>query len=387
LAVAIAGFGIWQIHNALPSEGYWTKQLIGLGIALFAFVIIAFTDYRRIIELAPFFYGFGLFLLFLVLTPLGVEVNGQTAWLKLPIVGQFQPSEFVKIPTVLMLAKYFGSRRNTTLTFKEMIIGGLILGGPVGLIMLEPDAGQAMTYFPILAAVMFLSAIKIRYVIIALVVAAVFIPTAYIVGVREFWGLEFRVSPAVLIPRPETEFVVEEALTLIRDTSRPRIADIGTGSGNIAISLAYERPDMQVIATDVSIPALAVALDNARRHGVVDRVEFVRASYLAGVDGEFDLIAANPPYVRDRDKPALGRPVRHEPEVALFGGDSGLRDIAGVLDTAAVKLRPQAWLVMEFGFGQEEEVAGLVAERPALRLVRCRADLQGLARTAIVQKS
>lgn len=184
LAIAIASFGIWQIHNALPSEGYWTKQIIGLGIALFAFAVIAFSDYRRIIELAPFFYGFGLFLLFLVLTPLGVEVNGQQAWLKLPVVGQFQPSEFVKIPTVLMLAKYFGPRRNTTLSLKEMLIGGLILGGPVGLIMLEPDAGQAITYFPILAAMMFLSAIKIRYVVIALAAAAVFVPTAYIVGVK-----------------------------------------------------------------------------------------------------------------------------------------------------------------------------------------------------------
>jgi cell division protein FtsW (lipid II flippase) len=111
LAVAIACFGIWQIHNALPTESYWTKQIIGLCIALVAFLVIAFSDYRRIIELAPFFYGFGLLLLALVITPLGVEVNGQQAWLKLPVVGQFQPSEFVKIPTVLMLAKYFGGRK------------------------------------------------------------------------------------------------------------------------------------------------------------------------------------------------------------------------------------------------------------------------------------
>jgi len=184
VAVAIAGFGIWQIHNALPSEGYWSKQVVGLGIALFAFVIIAFSDYRRIIELAPFFYGFGLVLLFLVLTPLGVEVNGQQAWLKLPLVGQFQPSEFVKIPTVLMLAKYFGGRRSGVLSLKEVMIGCAILAGPVGLIMLEPDAGQAMTYLPILGAVFFLSAVKIRYVVLALVVAVVFIPTAYVVGVK-----------------------------------------------------------------------------------------------------------------------------------------------------------------------------------------------------------
>jgi rod shape determining protein RodA len=184
LAVAIASFGIWQIHNALPSETYWTKQIIGLVIALAAFAFIAMTDYRRIIDYAPIFYGFGLVLLLLVITPLGVEVNGQKAWLKLPVIGQFQPSEFVKIPTVLMMAKYFGSRRAGVLTFREMVVGGLILGGPVGLIMLEPDAGQAITYFPLLAAVLFLSAIKIRYVVIALAAAAIFIPSAYILGVK-----------------------------------------------------------------------------------------------------------------------------------------------------------------------------------------------------------
>lgn len=184
LAISIASFGIWQIHNALPSESYWSKQIIGLCIAVVAFVVVAFSDYRRIIDAAPMFYGFGLLLLFLVLTPLGVEVNGQQAWLKLPIVGQFQPSEFVKIPTVLMLAKYFGARRSGELSFKEILVGCAILAGPVGLIMLEPDAGQAMTYFPILAAVLFLSAIRIRYVVLALAAAAVFIPASYYVGVQ-----------------------------------------------------------------------------------------------------------------------------------------------------------------------------------------------------------
>jgi rod shape determining protein RodA len=184
LAIAIACFGVWQIHNALPSETYWSKQIIGLFIALVAFAVVAFSDYRRIIDAAPVFYGFGLLLLFLVLTPLGVEVNGQQAWLKLPVVGQFQPSEFVKIPTVLMLAKYFGGRKTGSLSFREIIIGVAILAGPVVLIMLEPDAGQTITYFPLLAAVLFLSAVRIRYVVIALVAAAIFIPAAYIVGVK-----------------------------------------------------------------------------------------------------------------------------------------------------------------------------------------------------------
>ena len=211
-------------------------------------------------------------------------------------------------------------------------------------------------------------------------------PTAYIVGVREFWGHAFRVSPDVLIPRPETEFIVEEALPLLRAVEKPRIADIGTGSGILAISLACEVADASVVATDISASALAVARQNAVSHGVDCRILFVRTSYLDGVSGPFDLIVANPPYVRDRDKPALSRDVRHEPDVALFGGEDGLRHVTGVLDTAADKLKPRGWFLMEFGYGQEDDVRALVAERPALRLDRIRHDLQGIARTAIMQR-
>lgn len=211
-------------------------------------------------------------------------------------------------------------------------------------------------------------------------------PTAYIVGVREFWGHDFRVSPDVLIPRPETEFIVEEALPLLRAVKKPRIADIGTGSGILAISLAREVADASVVATDISASALAVAGHNAVSHGVDCRILFVRTSYLDGVSGPFDVIVSNPPYVRDRDKPALSRDVRHEPDVALFGGEDGLRHVAGVLDTAADKLKPGGWFLMEFGYGQEDDVGALVAERPALRLDRIRHDLQGIARTAIMQR-
>ncbi len=185
LAVMIVVFGVWQIYNAQPTETYWSKQVIGLFIALTALIVISMTDYRRVVDAAPVFYVIGLVLLALILVPgLGVKVNGQTAWLKLPLIGQFQPSEFVKIPTVLMLAKYFGGRKTGSLKFKQVLIGVLILAAPVGLIMLEPDAGQAMTYFPILAVILFLSAVKVRYVVLTIAAGLILMPLAYYVGVQ-----------------------------------------------------------------------------------------------------------------------------------------------------------------------------------------------------------
>jgi release factor glutamine methyltransferase len=212
-------------------------------------------------------------------------------------------------------------------------------------------------------------------------------PSAYIVGVREFWGLDFLVTPDVLIPRPETEFIVEEALPLVRAHASPRVADVGTGSGCIAISIAHETPACHVVATDLSANALGVARQNAERHAVTSRVEFVNTSYLDGVDGPFDVIVANPPYVRDGDKPALSRDVRHEPDVALFGGSDGLRDIGGVLRTVQAKLTPGGWFLMEFGYGQEDDVREIIAaSAPGLRLDRIRHDLQEIPRTAIMQR-
>jgi release factor glutamine methyltransferase len=211
-------------------------------------------------------------------------------------------------------------------------------------------------------------------------------PSAYIVGVREFWGHDFRVSPDVLIPRPETEFIVEEALPLLRVGEKPRIADIGTGSGILAVTLAREVVQASVVATDISAGALAIAGQNAMSHGVDRRILFVQTSYLEGVSGPFDVIVSNPPYVRDRDKAALSRDVRHEPDVALFGGEDGLRHVAGVLDTAVEKLKSGGWFLMEFGYGQEDDVRALIVQRPGLRLDRIREDLQGIPRTAIMQR-
>jgi rod shape determining protein RodA len=185
LAIGIVLFGTIQIRNAQPTEPYWVKQLIGLAIGLVAMLAIAFTDYRRLLNLAPAFYIFGLILLVIVLVPgIGLKINGQRAWIKVPGIGQFQPSEFVKVTTAMMLARYFGKNRMQVLNVKEMIVGGLILAVPCGLILLEPDVGSVLTYLPILAVVLFLSAIRLRLVIASAILAVALIPAAYVIGVK-----------------------------------------------------------------------------------------------------------------------------------------------------------------------------------------------------------
>ncbi|HKY30501.1 MAG TPA: FtsW/RodA/SpoVE family cell cycle protein [Pyrinomonadaceae bacterium] len=185
LAIGIVCFGTIQIRYAQPLEPYWVKQLIGLGIGLVAMLLVAFTDYRKLLNIAPAFYIFGIVLLILVLIPgIGLKINGQRAWIKVPGIGQFQPSEFVKVTTAMMLARYFGRHRLQVLTVKEMVIGGLILALPIVLILLEPDVGSVLTYLPILFVVLFLSAIRIRLVVAALVLAVVTLPFSYWVGVK-----------------------------------------------------------------------------------------------------------------------------------------------------------------------------------------------------------
>src|SRR6187431_1353578 len=183
MAIGIVCFGTSKIVTSKPTEPYWIKQLIGLGIAVVAMLLIAFSDYRKLINIAPAFYVFGLLLLMLVLIPgIGLKINGQRAWIKVPGIGQFQPSEFVKVTTAMMLARYFGKNRVHVLSLKEMIVGGLILALPIGLILLEPDVGSVLTYLPILGVVLFLSAIRMRLVIASVVIAVVMLPVAYWVG-------------------------------------------------------------------------------------------------------------------------------------------------------------------------------------------------------------
>ncbi len=214
-------------------------------------------------------------------------------------------------------------------------------------------------------------------------------PVAYITGFREFWGREFAVSPAVLIPRPETEFIIEQSLARLGDRQDVRrIADVGTGSGCIAITLACELPWSHVIGTDISGPALRLAQQNARRHGVTSRVHLVETSLLDGTRGPFDLIVANLPYVPASHKPSLSADVRdHEPERALFDrADDGLDIVRRLLAQAPSRLSDEGLLLAEFGFGQGHGVLAALASAPELELVEILRDLQGHERTLVARR-
>jgi release factor glutamine methyltransferase len=212
-------------------------------------------------------------------------------------------------------------------------------------------------------------------------------PVSYILGTREFWGLPFEVGPDVLIPRQETEFIVEETLALVGKDSHPVIVDVGTGSGCIGIALAWEIPGARVIASDVSTHALDVARRNASRHNVSDRITFVETSFLDGIEEGVDIIVSNPPYVPSVSKRGLTPEVReYEPSVALFGGEDGLDGLRSVLEGAAAKLAPGGHLVMEFGCGQDDGVTNLVRAVDGLDVVKIRHDLQDIPRTVVCRK-
>ncbi|PYR49281.1 MAG: peptide chain release factor N(5)-glutamine methyltransferase [Acidobacteria bacterium] len=213
-------------------------------------------------------------------------------------------------------------------------------------------------------------------------------PLAYIVGSRQFWGLEFEVTPAVLIPRPSTELIVEAIRDLFPDRSAPlTVADICTGCGCVAVAIAHDRPAATVMATDISREALEVARRNAARHGVSGRVTLRHGDLLDGIDRQLDAIVANPPYVVDCARPALQPEVRdHEPAVALFGGADGLDLLTRLIREAPSRLRPGGHLVFEFGLGQDLEIERLLEGAPELTTLGVRRDLQGIARTAISQR-
>ena len=257
-------------------------------------------------------------------------------------------------------------------------------------------------------------------------------PVAYITGQREFYGRVFTVTHDTLIPRPETEFVVEETLSAIAAGIRPSalgtggiphaaprgphpvlgalssaprtphpvlgtvssssapealtIVDVGTGSGCLAITLALECLSARVIATDISAPALNIARENAERLGAADRIEFEHGAFLGGVTGPIDLIVANPPYVAEADRVSLPPDVADfEPASALFAGPDGLDMIRALLPAAAGALTPGGWLIMEIGLGQIGAVQNLIAGTAGLTFHHVRPDLQGIPRVVVAK--
>lgn len=186
-------------------------------------------------------------------------------------------------------------------------------------------------------------------------------PVAYLIGEREFFGLRFAVDRRVLIPRPETELLVERALALIPAGDAQRVLDIGTGSGAIAVAIAARCPHVRVVAVDISGDALAVAAANAARHGVADRIEFARSDLFEHAPGRFDLVVSNPPYIAPEARETLAADVAaYEPETALFAPERGLYVIRRIIQDAPARMSPGASLLIEIGFDQADAVREIV---------------------------
>jgi len=200
-------------------------------------------------------------------------------------------------------------------------------------------------------------------------------PVAYIVGHKEFYGLNLQVNSDVLVPRPDTETLVDWALNVLEPMPDARVVDLGTGSGAIALALKATRPALQVEAVDYSHAALAVAQANAQRLGLA--VTFSQGSWLSGTEGLFQAIVSNPPYIREDDEhlPAL----RFEPRQALTAGNDGLDDIRTIVDQAKTRLQPGGWLLLEHGYDQAADVRALL-EAAGFANVQSRQDLAGIER-------
>lgn len=216
-------------------------------------------------------------------------------------------------------------------------------------------------------------------------------PFQYIVGRQEFYGLEFEVGPGVLIPRPETELLVEEALKLLKGSDGPLLCDVGTGTGCIAVTLLHERKDARGFALDVSPAALAFAARNAARHEVNGRLRLLLSDCFAALRSDaqkeirFDLVASNPPYIAESELEGLQKEVRdHEPRGALTPGDDGLAVVRRLVAEAPEFLKPGGHLLIEIGFGQHEQVAALI-DRGVWTLLDIHRDLQGIPRTVALR--
>ncbi len=213
-------------------------------------------------------------------------------------------------------------------------------------------------------------------------------PVAYIVGEKEFWSLTVEVNPAVLIPRPETECLIEEVLGCYGREAALRVIDIGTGSGAIGITLAREMPAARVVATDISPEALEVAGRNAVAHGVAGRVEFLQGDLFASASGSFDLIVSNPPYITDEDYPRLPEGIRgFEPRQALIAGPDGADVHREIIRGGAHRLKAGGRLFLEIGEGQKELVEALFRQEGIYDTIHFRKDYGGIERVAMARRS
>ncbi len=213
-------------------------------------------------------------------------------------------------------------------------------------------------------------------------------PMQYIMGETEFYGLPFTVTPDVLIPRPETEHLVEKALELAQTFERPRIVDVGTGSGAIAVALAHKLPTAEITATDLSESALQVARNNGKRNAVDHRIRFLRGDLLAPASGEqFDLVVSNPPYVPDTDRALISVEVReYEPALALFAGEDGLAVYRRLIPAAYNALVPGGFIALEIGFSQMRAIEELL-QAGRFQGISFTPDLQGIPRVASARSS
>jgi len=219
------------------------------------------------------------------------------------------------------------------------------------------------------------------------------VPAQYITGHQEFWGMDLIVSPAVLIPRPETEHLIETVLDLARrervggQKCTPhitRIVDVGTGSGCIALALAKDFPGAEIHATDISAAALEIARANAARHQLQSRIQFYKTDLLAGLNGEFDFIVSNPPYVGESEEDQVQLEVRKfEPRESVFAGPTGVEVIARLIPQARAALLPGGWLVMEISGAVVDAVRGLLADWQEVQTIK---DLQGIPRVVRAKK-
>jgi release factor glutamine methyltransferase len=212
-------------------------------------------------------------------------------------------------------------------------------------------------------------------------------PIQYITGETEFYGLPFKVTPAVLIPRPETEHLVEKVVELAPLFSKPRLVDVGTGSGAIAVAVAHECPAADVTAIDFSEDALKIAQENARRTGVAERMRFLEGDLLATVaEEQFEFVVSNPPYVSSDARDSLGVEVRDfEPPVALFAGPDGLDLYRRLIPQAAHVLPPGGYILLEIGYDQRDAIRELLSQS-GFGDIEFVPDLQGIARVAVARR-